>query len=1274
MSVFGFKPDVTKLEADQDIGGLIKALQYQDSGIRLGAATALANFSSADACPALIACLKDDDGKVQDASITALVAMGETALPLLFNAMGDQSWLVRRGATQALTRLRWSPDDDEIKVCFLFAKGAWDELAGFEKKAIPYLTEGLRDENTGIRKEAAKALGTIGDPDGFEPLTRAITDPSPDVRAPAALALGELKDPRAIPFLINLFYDSNAAIRNAAADALGVIGMPAFEPLVAALKDPKTSARLAAIRALGKIKDPRVIPPLISKLEDAFPEMRTSAAGALGEIGAPALPMVLDVMKRGSRIARLACLDALARNLDEKVTGVLVAASGEVDEQVAQKAESILKKREGLRVWQTALDEDMESPTSTSTAEIWNIRQERKAFEQLGSQETDKILAILKDDNQVGRLRAVLRRVNESRPVVEALVLIMKNKDLEIRRRAEEAINRLEGISGNPLLVALNDHDPYIRTVAARNLGRLGCTDAILPLLLHASGDKDSFVAGTAGEAITTMGTLPDLKMPVADALIHALTNDSAAIRTKAAGLLGNLGSAVAVPALINLFRDRDGTVQATAAEALAEIGRQAFPALAQAAYDPDPRTRCGALTALAEFGEKGESYLEEGLRDSNPDVSAHARNVIRALKNEQDIVTAPKAAIAGIPAVPQAPAVSPAAATGAGLRHEREEPDPDQYIPRLGSGDKNTRAQAIKCLVSMGEAAFRPLVFAAYNPDTSIRIGALQALSRFGTMGAPHVVKALEDPDLNVQHQAYRILNQLDGRFGLPRVGGPALAVGTPAGEGKKEQMPRQAGTRSRQAESKKLYPADIIPHLADSNGHARERAIEVLAGMGEPAFLPLVYAAYHPDKGMRIGALRALARFGAPGAPHIIRALGDTDLDVQHAVYRILVEEDGKNGLPRVGGEATQAGTPPDRGGAPAVAPAAPAPPVSLEGITDPEELVGFLDHADKDVQMNAAMALAMMGGAAAPALIGAFSHGSRDTRTTAAEILGSLGPDAVGPLMGALADPRSDVVAGAASVLGRLGDRQAVPALVALLDGNVNGTGIVAAEALGYLGDTESVEALIRALNGNDSELQSGAARALGYIGDERAVSSLIEALGSEDFSVRRIAIDALIGIGEPSIPYLSEALLHSERNVRSGAAECFMQMGYAPKNPEEQLNMLVANEEWLELTRMGESAVEVLIYFVDDANEEVRAGAVAALGKLGGPRAAGTLAGLLSDDSPIVRRKAMGSLVEMGETAVPALRKLRLATTDPARQQEIDQVLERAARKKPAGKAH
>lgn len=1265
MGVFGLKPDIKKLETSQDIDGLIEALQYPEVDVRLEAAQALSNFGSADACPALLMSLKDGDKRVQEASINALVAIGETALPLLFNAMGDESWLVRYGATQALTRLRWSPDDDEIKVCFLFAQGAWEELSEFKKKAIPYLIEGLRDENEGVRKGAAIALGTIGDPDGFEPLTRAITDPETEVRVLAARALGELSDPRAIPFLVNLFYDSTPGVRNAAADALSVIGMPAFEPLIAALNDTKTIARLAAIRALGKIPDPGVIPPLISKLNDAFPETRTSAAAALGEIGEPALPMIMEVMKNGSRIARLACLDAFAKSIDPKVTEVLVAATKGVDEQIAKKAEGILRKREGLKVWQTAIDEDMETPCISSTAEIWNTRQDRKALEQLGAQETDKIIAILRDPDQDSRLRAILKRVNEDRPVMEALIMLLKSKDDEIKRRAVEAIDRLEDVSGSPLMVVLNDNDPFVRTVAARNLGKLGWMNAFMPLLRHSCEDKDKFVNGTAAEAITLMGTQPLLKRPVADLLINALTDDSTKVRVKAAELLGNLGTTIAIPTLISLFRDRDQLVQTSAAEALAEIGKPAFGLLAQAAHDPDTRTRCGALTALAEFGKKGEEYLNEGLTDSNPDVRAHVKKIFTILKHEKDTVVAPRAGMAGIPRKSPAQLTIPPTDATVALPGEKPGTDPGTYISQFASRDKKARAHAIQSLAAMGEPAFRPLVFAAHHPDKAMRIGALKALSHFGTMGAPYIVKALEDTDLDVQHSAYRILNHLDGKFGLPRVGGKKLMAGVPTGPGA-PSVPLPARERTNK-QTGKLYPTDIIPRLADSNEQVRTRAIRVLAEMGEPAFLPLVYAAYNPEKEMRIGALQALAEFGTMGTPYIVKALEDADLDVQHAVYQILKEQDGRNGLPRVGGTALNAVTQVTSGEPAAHSPAAETEQVNPDEIQDPEVLAGMLDHADKNVQMKAAIALAMMGSAAVPALINAFTSGSKEILATAAEIISSFGPDAVEPLINALGNPNSSVVAGAASVLGKLGDHRAVPALVLILERNDRTTGLVAAEALGYLGDTKSVEALIRALNGTDSELQGGAARALGYIGDERAVTSLIEAMGSEDFSLRRIAIDALVGIGKASIPYLSQALQHSRREVRSGAAECFMQMGDLPESERDQIYLLAANEEWLEITKRGEPAVDVLIHFADDDSGEVRAGVATALGKIGGLRAIGTLTGILADNNTLVRKKAMNSLSEMGESVVaPALRKLRLTTASAVQQQAIDQILERLDR--------
>ncbi len=788
--------------------------------------------------------------------------------------------------------------------------------------------------------------------------------------------------------------------------------------------------------------------------------------------------------------------------------------------------------------------------------------------------------------------------------------------------------------------------------------------NAFMPLLYHACEDKDKLVNGTAAEAITRMGMQPLLKRPVADLLIQSLTDDSTKVRVKTAELLGNLGSTIAIPSLISLFRDRDELVQTSAAEALAEIGKPAFPKLAQAAHDPDTRTRRGALTALAEFGPKGDEYLKEALSDSNPDIRAHAKKVLDILKHEGDIPLARKAGMADIPGKSDVQSVAPPKGL-LDVQPEKIIADPDVFIAQFVSPDETTRMHAIECLAAMGEPAFRPLVFAAHHPDKTMRTGALQALSHLGTMGAPYIVKALEDEDLEVQHCAYQILNHLEGKFGLPQVGGARKNVCSPGPPD--EQSPSRT-TREPHTTTSELYPTDIIPRLTDSNSHVRKRAIRVLADMGEPAFLPLVYAAYNPDRNMRIGALRALAEFGTMGAPYIVKALEDADLEVQHAAYQILKERNILPGLPRVDGRASSTGTSLAEEMTAEALRAAEAERINPDQVQDPDMLVELLDHPDKNVQVKAAIALAMMGSAVVPSLINAFTGGTRDKQATASEIISSFGPDAIGPLVNALRDPRNEIVTGTASVLGKLGDRRAVPGLISILDKQDHVTGIAAAEALGYLGDRESVEALINALNGTDSELQSVAARALGYIGDERAVSSLIEAMGSEDFSLRRIAIDALTGIGRPSIPYLSEALRHRERGVRSGAAECFRQMGHIPETERDQIYLLVANEEWLELTKWGEKAVEVLDFFADDGNEEIRAGTVTALGKIGGPRAIGILTRILADNNTHIRRKAMGSLAEMGGiTMVASLQKLRDTTGSTVQQQAIDQVLERIARK-------
>ena len=110
---------------------------------------------------------------------------------------------------------------------------------------------------------AVDALGQIGDPEAVEPLISALAGKVPD-RLNVAVALGQIGDPRAIEPLAATFENWHE-IREVTL-ALGQSGdQRAVEPLVLMMKDFLTSNRqvIAAIAALGKLKNPNALKPLL---------------------------------------------------------------------------------------------------------------------------------------------------------------------------------------------------------------------------------------------------------------------------------------------------------------------------------------------------------------------------------------------------------------------------------------------------------------------------------------------------------------------------------------------------------------------------------------------------------------------------------------------------------------------------------------------------------------------------------------------------------------------------------------------------------------------------------------------------------------------------------------------------------------------------------------------------------------------------------------------------------------------------------------------------
>lgn len=135
----------------------------------------------------------------------------------------------------------------------------------------------LRDKKLG-KREAAIALGEIGDARAVEPLIEALEDKQILVQVEAAKALGKIGDTRAVEPLIKIM----------AVEALGQIGDPrAVEPLIGYIESMQALpiATVLPIRALGEIGDPRAIDTLAKALKHKNRKVRTAAADALGEIG-----------------------------------------------------------------------------------------------------------------------------------------------------------------------------------------------------------------------------------------------------------------------------------------------------------------------------------------------------------------------------------------------------------------------------------------------------------------------------------------------------------------------------------------------------------------------------------------------------------------------------------------------------------------------------------------------------------------------------------------------------------------------------------------------------------------------------------------------------------------------------------------------------------------------------------------------------------------------------------------------------------------------------
>ena len=241
MGIFDFlfgPPDVEKLEANRDVEGLIKALEYnKDSWVRKSAAEALGKLGDPKAVAPLIHALKDEDWRVRMGAADLLGKLGDPkAVDPLIDALDDK-YKVDVGVT-ALEALR------------KIGKPAVRPL--INALTYEFYFGGYPPSSADVRWFAAICLEEIGEP-AVEPLIRALDS---NVRWVAAVVLGKIGDSRAVEPLIEALKYEDDTVQKTAAEVLGEIGDDrAVGPLRHALESWNNSLRRDAKVALKKIKE-----------------------------------------------------------------------------------------------------------------------------------------------------------------------------------------------------------------------------------------------------------------------------------------------------------------------------------------------------------------------------------------------------------------------------------------------------------------------------------------------------------------------------------------------------------------------------------------------------------------------------------------------------------------------------------------------------------------------------------------------------------------------------------------------------------------------------------------------------------------------------------------------------------------------------------------------------------------------------------------------------------------------------------------------------------
>ena len=324
-------------------------LTDEDPDVRRTVLAALVRIQPSQGAAAAIEALGDPSPKVRGAAVSALAAAAslgglKSGSQLALPPASGAGLAVRRtyglpvAMSQALGKLALSagPEGDpEGRDALLSGSAAIgralrDPSPHVRAKAARALGEigagtlahalverALNDDDADVRAACAQTMGRSPSAEVSEALCRALREGHVEMRRRAATAVESLGDPSSAPTLLNALQDPDSEVRRLAGRALWAIADTAMgEVLLEHLHSPDPAVRAAIAGLLGKVRAPYALEPVASRLEDPHPRVRAAAVnalGAMGEAALPALPRLAAALTDPDPFVRVRAADALGR-------------------------------------------------------------------------------------------------------------------------------------------------------------------------------------------------------------------------------------------------------------------------------------------------------------------------------------------------------------------------------------------------------------------------------------------------------------------------------------------------------------------------------------------------------------------------------------------------------------------------------------------------------------------------------------------------------------------------------------------------------------------------------------------------------------------------------------------------------------------------------------------------------------------------------------------------------------------------------------------------